>query len=81
MRVKVEKPHLVKIFDKIQKSGKGCFKEIALKLGANRRTLTDWKNGKTTIPFEIFKELLKIGRFEEKEVSYKKLNDFWLLVI
>jgi len=78
MRVKLSKKHLKILFNKIVETS-GNWTKIASEQGISVRTFSDWRRGKITIPFEVFKRLSDIAEFNKDELSPKLLPNFWYI--
>lgn len=76
MRVKLFEKDLIKLFSKILKE-KGGLNHLVSLLGISRRTLNDWKNGKTTIPIESFEKIVEISDLKIENLRFEILPDFW----
>lgn len=50
---------------------------IAQKIGVTTRTIRNWQSNRNTIPFNSFRILTKIARFEVPENQYSKLETYW----
>lgn len=74
MRIKFDKELQVRIFNKI--SEKMTFKELGSKLNLSWNTLKRWRNGKYSVPYNIFNQIKKIVpeiiQFEKEGKILKK---------
>lgn len=75
MRIQLKSQERKKLFGRVL--GKYSLSEVALQIGASRRTLGDWQRGIFTIPEASFRKLLHIAGYDEKVFSPKKYSDHW----
>lgn len=76
MRVLLSAQNLKKLFNAaLTKSGNR--KILATELGASKRTIRDWQNGKYSLPFSAFEKLASISSINKKNLRFKKMPDFW----
>lgn len=76
MRVRLQENSLAGLFDKIHNKY-ATLTSLAFRIDVNPRTLKDWEQGKTTIPFTSFKKLVKLASIPQNSVIFTKLPDFW----
>lgn len=78
MRVKLSIEDRQKLFKK-SKWG-NTWISISEKLKISNRTLSDWRNGKTTIPASDFNKLIKIAKVKKDEFVLNFLPDQWHII-
>ena len=76
MRVKLSKASLKKLFNAVLEKHKS-WKNAAITSGVSTRTLRDWRQGKYSIPFMVFKRFRVASGLHEDELSPIFLSDFW----
>jgi len=77
-RVKLNKKDQIKFLNNIREKNKINWSELANILNVHYRCLSDWKQGKYTLPENIFKKLVKLAIKKKIEIpSYKILPNFW----
>lgn len=76
MRIRLNKKDLLILFSEILKKERNL-SGLAFLLNTNKRTLSDWKTGKTTIPIDIFKKLIEISDLKKSNLTFEILPEFW----
>ena len=78
MRIRLLEKDLSLLFLKTKTSQKNAsLNKLASLFNVNKRTLINWKRGKTTMPEYVFKRLVKLSRLESHNFSFKILPEFW----